>query len=806
MMNLNPLFFDKAFLNKNFASSNYAKSYLFSDIIKIYEENGLEQQDSIQKEILLDINELKNISITNSIKEVVEGIQNALKLLDNYSILSNTNSVSIDKARITSKIFLIDKANLKLFFSKINESLKKKNIDSSSELIDSKILHLYKKSQNNITTYNFVSFNPDAIIESIDNKNSFSVTLKCKDEKLTLVISNTKNNKCVPCDNELKTNIVPENDQKLVDNNLNTEFDSLDNVQSINYDEIINYTQQNEEINNRLKNLIENDYYKLEVVHISDDESNIIYPEGSEVSVVNNYKTIAIESQNKLIDYSSRNIKTVNDFKVAGVIKPIDYNKNVNESFKEYETTNNLSNNVSEKKESQNVVKKVIGLYESAVHNSDLIELNKSEIDFSKLLDGKFSKARIIKDTSEKSIDQFKPVEIKKDLYNKTDTQVKHNEIINNITKSFNATNILKDGIKNYKDEVTIKNTNNKNSISEIKTDQKYDNGSIKTQNIFSKENIVIKNINSRNSSNNEARYSPEYIKSSSSINVDQEENKILDPKLVEKNNKIEVTNYPPAEKLNTKSFSNNFNVDNDKYKTTQISQLSKGSKDNNSEKSDSLYSDKNHYENSDNKIVTKHENNSKDFGKLIDISEKTFIKQFTEYTQIINQSDLNKKILNEGDFLNLVKEKNINEFVNLRESVKVINVNQITEELSNYIRNNDKHSITFRLHPENLGKLTLSIDYIENHLQANIEVENENVKQLIQNNIEQLKNSLQSSGIQLNNVNVSLSSYEQKSLKNPINKKKSSVKSVYAKDSAIEEVKSSSKKMMGYNTYDYLI
>lgn len=137
------------------------------------------------------------------------------------------------------------------------------------------------------------------------------------------------------------------------------------------------------------------------------------------------------------------------------------------------------------------------------------------------------------------------------------------------------------------------------------------------------------------------------------------------------------------------------------------------------------------------------------------------------------------------------------------QETVKVIQAAEIVNEISRFVQKNEKQSMTFQLHPENLGKVQLRVDVQENKINTYIEVENTQVKQAIQSNIDNLKQNLQNAGMQLNNVNVSLSGSDQKFAKSGQFKKKSfggkAVK-LETEQAAVRQ------KNLGYNTYEYLI
>lgn len=62
---------------------------------------------------------------------------------------------------------------------------------------------------------------------------------------------------------------------------------------------------------------------------------------------------------------------------------------------------------------------------------------------------------------------------------------------------------------------------------------------------------------------------------------------------------------------------------------------------------------------------------------------------------------------------------------------------------------------ITIGLTPESLGKLVIEIAKGENGLSANILTDNAQAKELLDKNLDGLKNALQSQGVSVNNVNV---------------------------------------------------
>ncbi|MBZ0200568.1 MAG: flagellar hook-length control protein FliK, partial [Ignavibacteriaceae bacterium] len=139
-----------------------------------------------------------------------------------------------------------------------------------------------------------------------------------------------------------------------------------------------------------------------------------------------------------------------------------------------------------------------------------------------------------------------------------------------------------------------------------------------------------------------------------------------------------------------------------------------------------------------------------------------------------------------------------------LNDTVKNIKAAEVVKEITSFIKQGDKTSMTFKLTPEHLGKVKVMIDVTENVVKANIEVESEAVRQVVQNNIDVLKQSLVQSGITVASVNINLAGQEQKSNRTYDQKKKIDTDD---SDSKIVKKKGIDKKIrsLGYNTYEFL-
>lgn len=136
-------------------------------------------------------------------------------------------------------------------------------------------------------------------------------------------------------------------------------------------------------------------------------------------------------------------------------------------------------------------------------------------------------------------------------------------------------------------------------------------------------------------------------------------------------------------------------------------------------------------------------------------------------------------------------------------EAARTVKAAEVMKEISKFIQQGDKSSITLKIDPENLGTVKIALDLADKVVHANIEVENEAARKLMENNLNQLYNSLSQNGVQLNSINISLANSEHKQGKLP-NQKRRAFTGDGDKDQ--DDIDALRQKQMGYNTYDYLI
>lgn len=201
---------------------------------------------------------------------------------------------------------------------------------------------------------------------------------------------------------------------------------------------------------------------------------------------------------------------------------------------------------------------------------------------------------------------------------------------------------------------------------------------------------------------------------------------------------------------------------------------------------------------------------------KTITESEKSSLKQnFTsEQKDANNQNGSEKKgyeskqttIQNIADKEKVIVSKNdvVKDLGKQPEISKTVKTYDIIKEIKSFIEQGNKSSMTLNIEPENLGSVKISLDMTQNMIQARINVDNESVKQFVQTNLESLKQSLNQSGVNLGNIQVNVSSSDQKQQKNvsPF-KRRMGGKTENISYDEVEDT--ANKKILGYNSYDYL-
>jgi len=116
--------------------------------------------------------------------------------------------------------------------------------------------------------------------------------------------------------------------------------------------------------------------------------------------------------------------------------------------------------------------------------------------------------------------------------------------------------------------------------------------------------------------------------------------------------------------------------------------------------------------------------------------------------------------LINRDDFKIEVGSINSTQEVEKVDTVKQITTEQIINQIVDNIKANVKEglsTVSMQLNPEHLGKLNLLLTSKEGTLTANFIVENQQVKESIEVNLAQLKDSLEKQGIDVDNIEVTV-------------------------------------------------
>lgn len=148
-------------------------------------------------------------------------------------------------------------------------------------------------------------------------------------------------------------------------------------------------------------------------------------------------------------------------------------------------------------------------------------------------------------------------------------------------------------------------------------------------------------------------------------------------------------------------------------------------------------------------------ENNSNsDFGET---SKEMMMRDML--TQDLTEASTDSK--NSNDFVQALSKTQSAKQPQMQQSIQDIPDVDIMEQMRTKIAINSKNGLqkmTFGLTPESLGKVTVEIVKNQNGLSAQILPENPQAKEILDKNLDGLKSTLQSQGVNVNNVNVKIS------------------------------------------------
>lgn len=127
----------------------------------------------------------------------------------------------------------------------------------------------------------------------------------------------------------------------------------------------------------------------------------------------------------------------------------------------------------------------------------------------------------------------------------------------------------------------------------------------------------------------------------------------------------------------------------------------------------------------------------------------------------------------------------------------------KIVDEISDMIISDKKDKAIISLEPATLGKVKIMVELVDNKLTARVDVENQAAKEMLQNQIQFLKESLNSGGIQLSSLNISQQNSDNKGTKPEKERRRS--EEVSGEKVNKDESKNGGSKNFGYNTYEYI-
>lgn len=795
-MNLSTLFFDRLSRTDSNLAINGKKSieanFFFHDLIKVFEDENTSSND-IPNIPLNDSNEIyspneKVISLSNEefklISNLIESIIN-----EKNNIEVEANIYKIEDTEISKEHFIVNQENLVSLISSIfNEKEIKPAEDIENKLANNNpIILSFKSDLNKIS----ISINPIQISTETKLKETEELLIASKiltdnpylNEKIESNIQNEEN-KNVSEKAEIKNSSekILENSQK--ENNIVEQSNSYQVSQNVlNFDANKNLEIQNEK------------YFKVEVVKISSLLSNAekntlnnnVIEQTNKKPQQENFSSnkIITEKPQEFSEITNNNlIKNVsNDYKNETNLNFITFNDLIGDLteeeksvFKNLQQTNELKSITFKKVNSNLAVDKLLvenpkGDYNIELSNTDINESNtttsKDEIisqiknsneNVDKKLESNKSPNIISKSDTKSSIDESNEIAIDQQAKikiekndNSTEPNVKANQIEDNDKKE-NEVIEDKSKAKNLDVEKIFTKVSNVINVKNVK--------SVVNENNISNTNEVAENVHSQ-------------------LNEKQLEKgkEVLNDNL---DKKINLKNGPETDETlsqkttNNKIVNENIKSETDKQIQTSQNEQEKISKLNPEEKAN-LSNEKNGNENK-NHFQSNNEQSKNELNQL-------YTSNNLEYEKV---------------------KQNI-ETKPFYESTKNLRQEEIIPEFTKFIQQGEKQTISFQLTPENLGKVNLTIDLVDNFITTKIEVENEQVKQFIQSNIEQLKANLQSNGIQLNNINISLADYSQKQNQKVYNEKRKNSSRIEKEEPVKETASPILKKNLGYNTLEFL-
>lgn len=133
---------------------------------------------------------------------------------------------------------------------------------------------------------------------------------------------------------------------------------------------------------------------------------------------------------------------------------------------------------------------------------------------------------------------------------------------------------------------------------------------------------------------------------------------------------------------------------------------------------------------------------------------------------------------------------------------MRTIRASEAMKEVQTLIESRQKDTMVFQLDPENMGKMKVTLTNMENVLRAHIEVETESARKSLEGNMQQLLQKLESAGVQVHSVHVTLQQQDQSKRQPQYTNKRMNYNA--EDEPALEEEIGA--RELGYNTVEYLV
>lgn len=739
----------KEIINENVTNKPTLSVYSF----KYNSESLLNENESL-KEILPSVYNIKEIkSDQNEITNKV-GNHNIKTPLSKISFFPNREKLNLENKQSNSQDINKNISNnneIKTLENYIsgNKSSNNLKLFESQNSADKKEINvtkitIMKKQTNELLEYknkfNIENNKIDTGLRRIDFRNAINNSTT----SLRLLKNIKKNNH-----SNLNQKLTKDNEvaNKEVNGNLNQNKYSNSDIDKskINTEELrlqVNSLRTSKNITENKNIKINSEKQNLESLSIKDKASTI--DENSKQKFKQAEKISELKKDERIVETESK-LNEKSDIK----------NNNVKNEKKELKTFSEKINN-----EDQDLAKKEIS-NKSNTNNDKKVITDDKKLSIE-------NKNISIKESNSKTINEVKSVD-KTNIY-KVEGEEK---AVKNETKVISTVEEFQNEIKKKESKVNFEKTEAKGNINkpEIKNEKI-------SANVFSEKTIKEESVNADKDNINK-------INTKETEKVDEIEN---DDQIL--NNQKENAKNKPKTKVNDESQIVNKDL-TIKIKGEVKSLNNKGIKTENQNivtetKLNNLNSEEDSLENNANSALKQ---NLKSNNNL----------ELKEKSESIFHKDLKNEGIKQNNFAKIPTEELKNE--NSSRMVKSI---EVIKELTKFITKQEEGTLTFNIKPEKLGQLKITLETINNTVRASIEVENEQAKQLIERNINELYKQLNENEVQLSSLNISLSNPKKdnatRNHKEAFSENESSEYS-YETDEKTEKKSRS----LGYNTYEYL-